>query len=321
VSLSELAKPPSDAGFGARFYLVSYLPTYAATVFVLVLVWAGAPGWLGRPGHGISFSRAWSTAGHLGVGQIVMLALAILLITVVVQPFQTEIMRLLEGYWPRWLSRLAKRRTRRKVELRGRLATKAQLPQDPAQATHEVVQRAGEAGHELRRRFPSSDRLVRPTALGNVLAALEDDAGREYGLDAVVAWPRLYPLLSDQVRSIVNDRRDTMDTMARMTATMSISTLVCGALLIDCPLWWGLLALMPPVLAWVSYRSAVAAASGFADAVRVAFDLHRIDLLTALHMAVPKEHQEQRALGEQWSDYWRQGVPLKPDLKYHIKGS
>jgi len=38
-------------------------------------------------------------------------------------------------------------------------------------------------------------------------------------------------------------------------------------------------------------------------------------------MPLPGQHHEQRALGEQWCDYWRQGVPLKPDLKYDVKGS
>ena len=317
MSLSDLAKPSADSGFGTRFYLVSYLPTYAAASYVLLLVWAGAPDWLGKSGHGINFSRAWTTAGHLGVGQIVILALALLLIAVVAQPFQSAIMRCLEGYWPRLLgsdSLTAWQKTRK-----AGLAEKAKLPQDPAKQTADVVQKAGEAGDKLRRRFPLADNLVLPTALGNVLSALEDSVGHEYGLDGVVAWPRLYPVLGDQVRNMVDDRRDTMDAMARMAATMMVTTPICVALLVWCPLWWGFLAAVPPAVGWVAYRAAVRAAQGFADAVRVAFDLHHVDLLTALHMVVPEQHDLQRALGEQWSDYWRQSVPLKPDLKYNAK--
>jgi len=76
---------------------------------------------------------------------------------------------------------------------------------------------------------------------------------------------------------------------------------------------------VPLVLSWFAYRAAVQAALGFADAVRVAFDLHRFDLLTALHMRLPEHHQEQRVLGEQWCDYWRQGVPLRPNLEYTVE--
>ncbi len=49
--------------------------------------------------------------------------------------------------------------------------------------------------------------LLRPTLPGNVLAAVESRAGEPYGLDAVVAWPRLYPLLGEGVKAVVDDRR------------------------------------------------------------------------------------------------------------------
>jgi hypothetical protein len=65
---------------------------------------------------------------------------------------------------------------------------------------------AGVAGLKLRQRFPIPDHLVKATRLGNLLAATEDRAGRDYGLDAVVAWPRLYPLLGAEIKVIVDDR-------------------------------------------------------------------------------------------------------------------
>jgi hypothetical protein len=314
MSLADLAKAPADVGFGRRFYLVSYLPTYAAAVFVLVLVWAGAPDWLGRSGRGINFGRAWSTAARLGTGQIVMLAIALLLIAVVLQPFQLSVMRVLEGYWPGWCG--GKRLLARQGKRRDALVRRARLPQLAAERTDKVIQEAGQAGYELRRRFPLAEDLLRPTALGNALAAMEDDAGQVYGLDAVVAWPRLYPVLGDGVRAIVDDRRDTMDAMARMAATMAVTTLATVALLAWSPWWW--LALAPLALSVLAYRAAVATALGFGDAVRVAFDLHRFDLLSSLHMTIPDRQQQERELNEQWCDYWRQGVPLKRDLRYAI---
>lgn len=38
MKLDAAGRPPADAGFGGRFYLVGYLPTYAAALFLLVLV-------------------------------------------------------------------------------------------------------------------------------------------------------------------------------------------------------------------------------------------------------------------------------------------
>lgn len=38
MKLEAVGRPPADASFGGRFYLVGYLPTYAAALFLLVLV-------------------------------------------------------------------------------------------------------------------------------------------------------------------------------------------------------------------------------------------------------------------------------------------
>jgi hypothetical protein len=66
MNLDTAARQPA-AGSGGRFYLVGYLPAYAASLFLLLLVWAGAPAWRGRPGHRIRFTTAWATASHLSL--------------------------------------------------------------------------------------------------------------------------------------------------------------------------------------------------------------------------------------------------------------
>ena len=71
---------PSGGQLGfsvARFDLISYLPTYAAALFLLVLVWAGAPGLeLAAKDHRIRFTAAWATASHLSLGEVMIVALA-----------------------------------------------------------------------------------------------------------------------------------------------------------------------------------------------------------------------------------------------------
>src|SRR2546423_1178532 len=78
-----------------RFFLVSYLPTYAAMLYLLVLVWADA-------GPGTSFKRAWQTATDLTAAQVVLLILLIMLIAILVMPLQLGLVRILEGAWPAW---------------------------------------------------------------------------------------------------------------------------------------------------------------------------------------------------------------------------
>ncbi|HKS99393.1 MAG TPA: hypothetical protein VJT31_07670, partial [Rugosimonospora sp.] len=108
MNASDLAD--AAAPTGSRFQLVSYLPTYAATVFLLLLVWAGAPG------RALRFTRAWHTAAGLGLGEVVLIALVVTLVAVLSHPLQLRTVRLLEGDWPRPaqpLTRAARHRQQR----------------------------------------------------------------------------------------------------------------------------------------------------------------------------------------------------------------
>ena len=312
MNLDTAARQPFGGGSGGRFYLISYLPTYAAALFMLLLVWAGAPTWHGRPGRRIRFSNAWATASHLSLSEVVMVALAIALLAVILHPLQLALVNMAQGAWPAWLGATWARQRQKKH--RDRLARAVQLPQGP-ELTSEAIQRAGTAGYDLRRRFPGPDHLLKPTRLGNVLAAMQDNAGRFYGFDAVTAWPRLYPVLGDRCRTLVDDRRDTLDASVRLAATMAVTALASLVLLLGSA-WWIVLALVPLAVAVLAYNAAVQAALAYAETVHVAFDLHRADLLTALRMQLPGRQDAECILNEQWCDHWRQGIPLPASMRY-----
>ncbi|KOX20625.1 hypothetical protein ADK67_29055 [Saccharothrix sp. NRRL B-16348] len=305
MTLAGLAKPAGD-GFSPRFVVVSYLPSLAAAVFLLLLVWAGAPGPL-------TWSRAWKTAAGLGAGEAIGLAVGLTLLAVAFMPLQLSVVRLLEGYWPRFLTPLD--RLLRVVQRwrRGRLARRAELPDD-AEPTPAQVLAAGLAGTQLERRYPVEEN-VRATTLGNVLAAAEQRAGANYGWDAVVAWPRLYPVLTEQVRAVVDARRDSLDSTARLALT-GVLTAVASACLLARSGWWCLLALVPLGLGWLAYVGAVRAAIAYGEAVVVAFDLGRFDLLTALHLHLPATRAAEHRLAEALCLQWRQGVQLPDDYDH-----
>ena len=133
-----------------------------------------------------------------------------------------------------------------------------------------------EAASELRLLPPREH--VMPTQLGNALRAAEVRAGEPYGLDAVVAWPRLYPLLSDPVRAVVDGQRDALDVNARFCAVFGAAAAISAALLVTHG-WWLLVAAGWLVLSWLAYRATVAAALAYGEAIRTAVDLHRFTLL------------------------------------------
>lgn len=321
MNLGDAIKPPGDGIFGKRFYLVGYFPTYAAALFLLLILWAGARGWNPPTDHRIDFATAWNRASSLSIGEALALLVTVTLTAILLQPLQLPLLRFMEGYWPPPLNhhsisawqRWRQRQLLKRADLR--LQDEAPSTAKPPSLDQEQLQRAGEAGRVARQRFPLSPHLIRPTGLGNVLAAMEDTAGRRYGMDAVIVWPRLYLVLSEEVRALVDDRRNMFDASARMAATMLV-TAIASVVLLSGADWWMLLALLPLGISVLAYLAAVQGGLAFAEAVHVAFDLHRGDLLDRLRMPEPASFSSEHELCQRWSDFWRQGIPFRPDLPY-----
>lgn len=275
----------------ARFFLVSYLPTYVSLVFLLVLSWAVY-------GPGTSFKRAWKVASALTVTQIVVLVLLVMVVALLLMPFQLQFVRLLEGAWP----------GRRGVRWQqGRKADLARLAVPKSDDAADMWL-AGVAGIKLRQRFPIPEHLVKATSLGNIMAATEDRAGRDYGLDAVVAWPRLYPLLGAEVKAIVDDRRNTLDSMTRFAVTAVITAVASVVILRDAGCWL-LLVAAPLGLSWLAYLAAMQAAIAFGESVQAAFDLHHLSFGTTFGVAPPASAKAEHESYRQLCDLWRQSIP------------
>lgn len=309
MKIEDVLQPTAGLSSG-RFFRTGYLPTYAAVVFLLVLIWAGAPA------QHVDFGQAWQVAGKFGVTQTLLVALAVALATVLLQPLQLSLVRVLEGGFPKWLgSGLARQvQLARKHRLEGKLTGKiGEAVGRPADERDACVQEAGALSARLRSQFPMPDHMVRASGLGNALAAMEDSAGAAYGLDPVVAWPRLYPLLGDKVRAVVDDLRDGMDAAARFAATGVVTAVAAVGLLVWHSGLFTLLALVPFTVGVLAYLGAVRAAIAYGEAVQVAFDLHRFDLLAALHMEIPTKPDKELAENITLSDFLRQGVPLPFD--------
>ncbi|WP_330456047.1 hypothetical protein OIB37_03715 [Streptomyces sp. NBC_00820] len=308
MKLDALAKP-LDRAYGPRFFVVALVPTTAVSLFLLVLVWAGAP-------DTVRFSRAWETAAKLGIGEIVLLVLATALAGTISMPLQLPLLRLLEGHWPtrpQWFARravhpvaqvgIAFQKWRRGLV---NAAAPAGRPERQAAWVRLAWQRS---------RYPDQDYLLRPTAFGNALAAAERRAGRQYGLDAVVVWPRLEPLLAEPVRAAVADRRMWLDASARLSATSLLVAPVALVLLWQSG-WWRLLCLAPVLVALLAYSAAVQAAVAYGECVAAAFDLHRFDLLTALHLPLPADRDAEYAQNRKLSTLLRQPVGRVWQMRY-----
>jgi hypothetical protein len=160
-----------------------------------------------------------------------------------------------------------------------------------------------------------------PSRLATELSAPRAVVDDLYGLDLPVAWPRLEQVLPDRLRAAVDRRRATCELASRSAAT---AVLVLVAAIAAAPRWppYALvLLLVPAALARLSYRAAVRAAAGYGQAVRVAFDLHRFDLLARLHLPLPAGPADERETNRRLCESWAGRLPAELPYRHGAVGT
>lgn len=311
---------PSIQELGTRFNLVSLLPSSAVVLFVLLLVQSGAA--TGRP----DLSRL-APSVVLGQGQVLgnlaYLSVAVIAIALILYPFQFSLVRVFEGYWgSSWFARAIgglgrEIQWRRQEELR--LELKRTLEADSRrdlQAASEQAPAGRPYGVRAQlRTYPKADRLL-PTRLGNVLRAAEDRAGQRYALDTVEMWPRLLPHVTSSLDQALRETRSQLDATVRLSASLVLATVVSAAMLLtDGP--WLLIPVGTAALSWVAYQAAVNTALKYGQALYVAFDVHRFDMLRGLHYPLPPTLEQERAFNEELVRFFRHGEPISGDDAEH----
>ncbi|MEV1076784.1 hypothetical protein AB0I98_00745 [Streptomyces sp. NPDC050211] len=306
-TLLEVGLGGAERLLGSRFLIAVLLP---------VLLAAGASGAVGLAAAGHTPAdalRAWQEYGASGqllaalwvvlglVGAAYLLAL-----------FHLPVLRALEGYWPDRpaLRGVRRRRTdRQRARARDGWARVAELRE-----AGEHTWASALSGHLLAV-YPPPPRLAQgclPTALGNRLRAAEYYPLERYGIDAVVVWPRLYPLLPPEATGRVSSARTALDAGVSLLGLSAVFGTVWPLVLLarggHLPLA-GLTLLAWPVV-WAAHRATLQAAGAYGEEVRVVFDLHRHALLRRLELAVPADLEQERRLWDELAQFYLRNLPL-----------
>jgi hypothetical protein len=149
--------------------------------------------------------------------------------------------------------------------------------------------------------FPGREDHVMPTRLGNILRASEDYARLRYSIDSVVIWPRLYFYLPDTFKANLTSADTAMTTMlvlAGLSFTFAVIACLVLALFTSKVLLFAICT-SGFFLAWLCYRNSLHSARLYAELIKSAFDLHRWELLDAMHVKLPKTLEEERKI---WDD-------------------
>jgi hypothetical protein len=149
--------------------------------------------------------------------------------------------------------------------------------------------------------FPQRSDDLRPTRLGNVLAAAERHPNYAYRMDGVLWWPRLYPLLSERFTERLEATLIPMLALLNMCTVALIVTVLGSAYLAwdDARTWLFMASLGSGLLfSTLLYNAAVSQAIGYGNLVRSAFDLYRHEILKQMGMFIPTNLQDELALWE-----------------------
>src|SRR3954447_9664428 len=279
---------------GRYFGLVSALPSALFVLFIYVLFATGA--WNGAP----DLSKLSDAIGDISLGQASVLILLSFGLGLVLHPLQFALTQLLEGYWGTNLvaRRLAVARIRHP---RGRAdfyerafgtaaSTIEELGRDTLHGTPgdpwlwAIVDEQAYQG--ALQSYPERGDRILPTRLGNAMRRFEDDAGAQYGLDALTVVPHL-SLTAEPTHAVyLRDAREQLDLAVRLCALCLLATGFAFALLVtDGP--WLLITLIPYGLGYLFYRGTIVAAQNLGAAVAAIIDLDRFGLYAWLHLPMP----------------------------------
>ena len=278
MSLEMLTEAEGES-LGLRFFLTRVMPAALLAVLTFLIVGSGALH------HSPSLHDTVTAIDKLDAGRITILVLAILALTVLLQPFQIAVVKALEGYWGR--RGIMQLITDVGIELQRRRYEALESMTEGGDDQSPAAERRQDWAAAQLRFYPRVSRLL-PTRLGNTMRACEDRAGGRYGLATVATWPRLHAQLSERLFTAVGDARSQLDTSARLCVTFAAATVLSIALLTSHGGWWLLIVTGSAVLLLVfAYRSAIASARVHGQLLEAAYDLHRFDMIAALHYQLP----------------------------------
>ncbi|HZD71959.1 MAG TPA: hypothetical protein VFA45_24505 [Actinomycetes bacterium] len=224
-----------------------------------------------------------------GSGGLV-LAFASFAIAMILALNSLSLYRFLEGYmcWPAWLyDSFRKKQVNRWMRLRRQVMA--------ADAERDATQMA--LLEEKLKRYPSHEKYIVPTRLGNALRALETYGYARYNLDSQALWYELEAVAPESLQKQTEDGRVGIDFFVSsiyLSAFFSILAIIVGIIQ-----WNGTVlvaGILAPLLIPLLYQRAVVSTTEWQAAVQALINVGRVKLASELGLTMPPTLDEERKM-------------------------
>jgi hypothetical protein len=171
-------------------------------------------------------------------------------------------------------------------------------------ALEDIETRFGRLRGERYLRYPKEAARVGPTVLANLGLAHEDHIYTRYGINIEVLWPAISRIVRGdaQFSPTLDEAQIRLDFSVSMATAAMIYTGLWATVLLTQRMGWlafALVTTLGPIVATAFYRMTVWNAYGFFASVRSAVELFRFDVLKSLHIGLPWNTKNERAI---WSE-------------------
>lgn len=235
--------------------------------------------------------------------------------------FNYWIYRAMEGYIGPFKSSIWLENERRRLQRANLMVDAAEARFD--QQDPDVIARARtdylRALRELATDFPNREALLLPTRFGNTVRAFETYPYVVYGVDSIPVWHRLQGVMNKDAHAAIAEARSRVDFFVNLWLLSAVTAIGMGPVAAwSTTFGWRdfnsvngtayAACAIAAVLAWLSYRGALAMAASWGDQVKTAFDLYLPALAQQLGFRIPADPVEARHFWRAINEmclYWR----------------
>ncbi len=162
--------------------------------------------------------------------------------------------------------------------------------------------------------YPSSKPAIAPTAIGNVIHAVDSYCRNVYGLDTALILPRLRTLMDPDTRNQLSTAHDQLALIEWLLLSIiticSLGTIIAVSthhIILAAILWL----LILPASWYILHRAALAAALDYATVLRLVFDRERGKVFNMLGLSLPSsmDQSQEKSLWEQLEQWLEYGEP------------